>query len=142
MRAYDLCAHYQLAENLHDANYSPIMTVAFLTPISFVFRRCTATTTTRTTARRCVVAMTDGGRRNLELNWKYQDPENRRPVNCPSCNGTGKTECQWCNATGMLMLGDALICSIDGQTRCYNCKDGEVECKKCRGHGTIAAWLI
>lgn len=92
----------------------------------------------------CMVAKSerpDNGRNELELNWLFQDRKNRKPVDCANCKGTGKVECRWCNSTGVLMLGDMLLCSVDGNCNCLNCDDGEVECKKCKGLGRIAGWL-
>ncbi len=130
------------AQRAHDTNATHTMTAAFLTPIPLFAALAASHRRTTSPVRRGVVfAAADGGRRNLELNWKYQEPENRRPVTCPDCKGSGKTGCQWCNATGALMIGGVMVCSIDGHTRCYVCDDGEVDCKKCCGHGTIAGWL-
>lgn len=85
---------------------------------------------------------TSGSRRDFELNFRYSDESNRAPVTCPECSGTGERECQWCHATGLLTLGDKLICSIDGTTKCLLCNDGAVQCRKCRGSGSIAGWLL
>lgn len=89
-----------------------------------------------------VCAVSDKSRRDLELNWRYQDETNRRPVSCPDCGGSGEKECGWCHGTGVMMLGDRLVCSIDGTCNCQACKGGYVKCKTCKGHGTVAAWLL
>lgn len=83
-----------------------------------------------------------GSRRDFELNFLYSDESNRAPVTCPECSGSGERECEWCNATGVLMLGDRLVCSLDGTTKCLVCNDGAVQCAKCRGSGSIAGWLL
>lgn len=85
---------------------------------------------------------TGGSRRDFELNFRYSDESNRSPVICPECGGSGERECEWCKATGVLMLGDRLVCSLDGTTKCLVCNDGAVQCSKCRGSGSIAGWLL
>mmetsp|Transcript_1773 Transcript_1773/g.3177 ORF Transcript_1773/g.3177 Transcript_1773/m.3177 type:complete len:181 (+) Transcript_1773:78-620(+) len=63
--------------------------------------------------------------------------------NCNSCSATGYLECKFCKGTGFLMVGDALISSVNTQTsKCPCCKGrGEQSCRHCCGTGRIAAWL-
>ena len=126
---------------------------AFLIPLLiFPERKARIERVTRISARRyahvtiCMSSNNENehgmsARRNLELNWRFQDENNRKAVQCESCRGTGLAPCQWCNATGVMMLGDKLVCSIDGNSKCVLCDDGHVRCATCRGNGMIAAWL-
>lgn len=117
---------------------------AFLPSSPFILHRggrCLSASSRRPTVRAALHRNADDGKRELELNWRFQDENNRRPVACKGCNGTGFSECRWCNATGVLMLGDTLLCSVEGGCSCLNCIDGDVKCKRCKGTGKIAAWL-
>lgn len=80
-------------------------------------------------------------RSELEMRWRFNMTGSRAPVPCEDCKGSGAVECGWCHSTGVLTLGDKLICSVDGSTRCLICDQGQVECRKCRGKGKIAGWL-
>lgn len=77
----------------------------------------------------------------FELAWRLQTMRNHTPNTCPTCRGSGEVECPVCHATGVLTLGDTLVCSIEGGDRCPVCKDGVLLCRKCKGSGKIAAWL-
>ena len=81
-------------------------------------------------------------KRNLEMGWQFQMRRNEKPVPCETCNGTGRIECDWCHATGVLMLGDRLMCSLEGHSQCLACDNGEVKCKQCKGTGMIAPWMV
>ena len=97
------------------------------------FRRCLLTS---------LAASLSGSERNeLELLWRFQQAKHSPPVSCRQCKGTGKVECPWCHSTGVMTLGDILLCSLDGSTNCLNCEDGEIRCRKCQGSGRVAAWL-
>lgn len=87
-------------------------------------------------------AQTADSRRGLEMGWRFQQKKNHKPQTCKTCNGSGRVECAWCHATGVLMLGDRLICSLEGQCSCLACTNGEVQCKACKGTGRIASWMI
>lgn len=78
---------------------------------------------------------------DLELQWRLQNFRNNPPQNCTHCGGDGQVECTACNATGLLMLGDSLICTMDGNCNCLLCNGGLLVCTKCKGTGKIAAWL-
>lgn len=81
-------------------------------------------------------------RENMELNWRFSKQKNEGPKTCKKCKGTGLVECSWCHATGVLMLGDRLMCSTEGQCHCLACDNGEVTCKACKGTGKLASWMI
>lgn len=85
---------------------------------------------------------TDYARRGLEMSWRFQNRKGDAPSTCKACNGRGTVECSWCHATGVLMLGDRLVCSIEGQSHCLVCDNGEVPCKTCKGTGKLASWMI
>lgn len=78
---------------------------------------------------------------NLELGWRLQTQGTDPPHRCSNCGGDGWAECKACHATGVLMLGDRLMCSIEGGCSCPVCKGGLVPCQRCKGSGRIAAWL-
>lgn len=84
----------------------------------------------------------DNSKKGLELSWRFQMKKNDGPAMCKKCNGVGRVECSWCHATGVLMLGDRLMCSIEGQSHCLACNNGEVECKACKGTGRLASWMV
>lgn len=76
------------------------------------------------------------------MSWRFQTRKGDGPSICNKCNGRGKVECSWCHATGVLMLGDRLLCSIEGQSHCLACNNGEVPCKACKGTGKLASWMV
>lgn len=78
---------------------------------------------------------------DLELQWRLQNFRNKPPQNCTHCGGDGQMECRACNATGLLMFGNSLICTMDGNCNCLLCNGGLLVCTKCKGTGKIAAWL-
>lgn len=78
---------------------------------------------------------------DLELQWRLQGMRHAPPQTCARCGGDGRAECRACNATGMLTLGDTLICTLDGNCNCLLCNAGLVVCPNCKGTGKIAAWL-
>jgi hypothetical protein len=86
--------------------------------------------------------------RALEQSWRFQhrdiwDPTTSQPRACPDCAASGTVECRFCSATGVLTLGDKLLCSIDGGTACPVCNgQGETRCNNCAGSGHIASWIV
>lgn len=80
-------------------------------------------------------------KRNLELAWRLQTMGMEKPRRCSKCGGDGWAECEVCHSTGMMTLGDRLVCSIDGGDACPVCDGGLVRCPRCKGSGRIAAWL-
>lgn len=41
------------------------------------------------------------------------------------------------------MLGDKMLCSVEGGSKCPVCKGrGETACRKCAGSGRIASWIL
>lgn len=84
----------------------------------------------------------DSSKKALEMSWRFQKRKNHDPAFCTLCNGAGSVECSWCHATGVLMLGDRLMCSIEGQSHCLACHNGEVKCKACKGTGRLASWMV
>lgn len=76
------------------------------------------------------------------MGWRFQTKKNDSPEKCATCNGRGRVECGWCHATGVLMLGDRLMCSIEGHTHCMACDNGEIQCKSCKGTGRLAPWMV
>ena len=84
----------------------------------------------------------NSARRSLEIGWRFQNMQkDEKPTPCEKCKGTGRIGCDWCHATGVMMLGDRLVCSINGNCSCLLCQGGEVQCKACKGTGMIAPWL-
>lgn len=81
-------------------------------------------------------------RRGLEMSWRFQTRKGDNPSVCEKCKGYGKVECSWCHATGVLMLGDRLLCSIEGQSHCLACDNGQIPCKACKGTGKLASWMV
>jgi hypothetical protein len=86
--------------------------------------------------------------RALEQSWRFQhrdvwDPTTSQPRACPDCAASGTVECRFCSATGVLTLGDKLLCSIEGGTACPVCNGrGETRCNNCAGSGHIASWIV
>eukprot|EP00898_Chlorokybus_atmophyticus_P008327 jgi/Chlat1/8496/Chrsp80S07887 len=65
-----------------------------------------------------------------------------RPVPCSGCRASGEEECQWCHGTGVLTVGDLMLCTVDGNCRCRVCKGrGFNKCDRCKGTGQVASWL-
>mmetsp|Transcript_59318 Transcript_59318/g.120581 ORF Transcript_59318/g.120581 Transcript_59318/m.120581 type:complete len:153 (-) Transcript_59318:171-629(-) len=81
---------------------------------------------------------------HLDLMWKIGGAKKRdRPQVCSSCSGSGECECPWCHGTGVLTLGDSLVCSTTNHaSKCPVCKSaGYTKCENCRGTGFRAGWL-
>lgn len=84
----------------------------------------------------------DSSKKDLEMSWRFQTKKNDNLQLCSTCKGRGRVECSWCHATGVLMLGDRLMCSIEGQSHCLACDNGEILCKRCKGTGHLASWMV
>ncbi|KAG1667839.1 hypothetical protein FOA52_011027 [Chlamydomonas sp. UWO 241] len=81
----------------------------------------------------------------LDMLWKIGKVRSdaNKPEACSCCQGTGEIECEWCHGTGVLMVGDTLICSItDHTSKCPVCNStGYAKCKNCAATGFRAKWL-
>ncbi len=88
------------------------------------------------------------GWRELEMLWRRDQfgktfPAQSTVNTCSECTGSGAVECRFCSATGVLMLGDKIICSISGGTTCPVCEGhGETKCRRCSGSGNVASWIV
>lgn len=92
------------------------------------------------------------GWRELEQSWRFDHRHElyagdagsqRDSLDCPDCRATGVVECKFCGSTGMLTLGDKLLCSVTGSTTCPVCEgSGDCRCQKCGGCGQIAKWIL
>eukprot|EP01025_Chloroclados_australasicus_P031994 TRINITY_DN32382_c0_g1_i1.p3 TRINITY_DN32382_c0_g1~~TRINITY_DN32382_c0_g1_i1.p3 ORF type:complete len:171 (+),score=11.03 TRINITY_DN32382_c0_g1_i1:33-545(+) len=81
------------------------------------------------------------GKKRLEQLWTIQYKAGLLQ-SCGCCGGCGQQECQWCHGTGILMVGDKLVCDVYGGNDCKICKgQGYVNCEHCRGTGRVAGWL-
>jgi len=108
----------------------------------------------------------ESDRRSLELWWRFQEEQAKQRkqeqeeqaekakgttgviassqfAGCKTCKSTGKVECKWCMGTGLLTLGDSLLCSLETKSSvCPCCKSsGELKCPDCKGTGFVANWL-
>eukprot|EP00210_Caulerpa_lentillifera_P001591 g1529.t1 len=78
--------------------------------------------------------------RHLDLLWDVT--ARSKPSPCSCCNGTGFKECPFCHGTGVMTVGDALYCSLEGCSKCPVCNsEGLVKCKDCMGTGFRASWI-
>lgn len=84
----------------------------------------------------------ESSKKGLEMAWRFNVQDASQTETCPTCRGKRAVECPWCHATGALMLGDRMMCSIEGHSQCLVCQDGEVECKACKGTGRLASWIV
>lgn len=88
------------------------------------------------------------GWKELEQLWRFQNRDKNakgeaEARSCSECRATGTVECKFCGATGVLTLGDKLVCSVEGGKACPVCKgEGETRCSKCAGSGRIANWIL
>lgn len=94
----------------------------------------------------CAARPPGDGARALELGWRFQhrgSGDGAASRDCAACRGGGAEECRFCSATGVLTLGDKLLCSVDGGTECPVCEgSGETTCGRCQGSGQVANWMF
>ncbi|GAX78657.1 hypothetical protein CEUSTIGMA_g6095.t1 [Chlamydomonas eustigma] len=78
---------------------------------------------------------------HLDLLWKIG--KKPRPESCTCCKGSRERECDWCHGTGVLTIGDSILCSTaEHNSKCPVCKGvGYSPCSHCRGTGFRAQWL-
>jgi hypothetical protein len=87
--------------------------------------------------------------RRLEQSWRFQHRNDLGgggggdSIACLKCRGSGVDECKFCSATGLLTLGDKILCSVSGGTKCPVCRgSGYQSCSGCSGCGQIAKWIV
>jgi hypothetical protein len=88
--------------------------------------------------------------RILEQSWRFQHRNHAgsggdegQSRDCPACIGSGAKECGFCSGTGILTVGDKLLCSVSGGTSCPVCRGvGETRCESCNGSGQVAKWIV
>lgn len=78
----------------------------------------------------------------FSLHVCFSKRKNEKPKKCSGCSGIGTVDCTFCNGTGVMTLGDQLLCSTSGNCSCVVCKTtGQIPCDTCHGTGYIASWL-
>eukprot|EP01023_Acetabularia_acetabulum_P021048 TRINITY_DN21003_c0_g3_i2.p3 TRINITY_DN21003_c0_g3~~TRINITY_DN21003_c0_g3_i2.p3 ORF type:complete len:157 (+),score=11.11 TRINITY_DN21003_c0_g3_i2:155-625(+) len=81
-------------------------------------------------------------KKRLELLWAMQSKAKQSQM-CGCCKGCGQQECDWCHGTGVLTVGDTLLCdTVASSSKCAVCKgQGYVSCDHCKGIGRVAGWM-
>ena len=78
----------------------------------------------------------DKSRTILEMNWQIENcivDEDSCTDFCSECAGSGKTWCNFCRGTGMIVFGKEF-------RPCLLCVEGRIDCSTCAGTGKISSW--